>query len=779
MKTYHSHSKHNPTPLEINTLVALLSKGQYEQTVSYARLITENYPLYGFGWKVLGSALMLSGKREDALISMQRAAALSPEDDEIHLHLANAYMILGRLGEAEASYRKSLQITPDLAVAHYNLGSIYTIQSRFVEAESSYRRALGINPDFAEAHTNLGNTLMALNRPEEAEFCFRNTLKIRPDSAHAYNNLGNILMETDRREEAEANYRRALAINPDFLECQCNIALLLSEQGKFMQALRIIVQTFKIQESETPKSIFVTCIKHLRFTQDDCEVRKLMMRALTECWDRPGNLMRVGLNFVKLNPVIGEYMACAVNAGQVSAQDLSRSNEFEILVTDPLLGALLVSAPICDRYFEHFLTLLRRTLLDAATEFLTSYSERDDLLNFFSALTRQCFINEYVFSYRQDEIRKADNLRTSLVAALDAGTKIPILWLLAVASYHPLDSIPLAYRCLDMKWPESVTAVIRQQLTEPAEELQLRSTIPCLTVIDDDVSRLVQNQYEENPYPRWISTMTTRTEHTQNVVDYIAKRFPLTSLKSHAAGDCNTILIAGCGTGQHSIETALQFQGAKLLAIDLSLNSLGYAKRKTRELGLTSIEYAQADLLKLGSLGLRFDLIEAVGSLQSLADPWDGWLVLLSMLRTNGFMRLGFYSKTARRNIVCIKNCISEKGFSSSANDIRKFRQELITLDTNLGNTLELSDFFSMSTCRDLLFHVQEHRVTLADIYTFIKNNRLRFIGFDIDPYVLYRYKQRFSDDRTATNLSHWELFEHENPDTFIGMYQFWIQKIE
>ena len=84
-----------------------------------------------------------------------------------------------------------------------------------------------------------------------------------------------------------------------------------------------------------------------------------------------------------------------------------------------------------------------------------------------------------------------------------------------------------------------------------------------------------------------------------------------------------------------------------------------------------------------------------------------------------------------------------------------------------------------MSTCRDLLFHVQEHRVTLADIYTFIKNNRLRFIGFDIDPYVLYRYKQRFSDDRTATNLSHWELFEHENPDTFIGMYQFWIQKIE
>ena len=34
--------------------------------------------------------------------------------------------------------------------------------------------------------------------------------------------------------------------------------------------------------------------------------------------------------------------------------------------------------------------------------------------------------------------------------------------------------------------------------------MRLRSTIARLTPIDDDVSLRVQQQYEENPYPRWV-----------------------------------------------------------------------------------------------------------------------------------------------------------------------------------------------------------------------------------------------------------------------------------
>src|SRR3989338_8516117 len=76
--------------------------------------------------------------------------------------------------------------------------------------------------------------------------------------------------------------------------------------------------------------------------------------------------------------------------------------------------------------------------------------------------------------------------------------------------------------------------------------------------------------------------------------------------------------------------------------------------------GLTSVEYAQADLLKLGSLERSFDVIESVGVLHHLADPWAGWQVLLSLLHPGGFMELGFYSAAARRNIVRIWEFIAE-----------------------------------------------------------------------------------------------------------------------
>src|SRR5216684_4458265 len=98
------------------------------------------------------------------------------------------------------------------------------------------------------------------------------------------------------------------------------------------------------------------------------------------------------------------------------------------------------------------------------------------------------------------------------------------------------------------------------------------------------------------------------------------------------------VLVAGCGTGRHPIEVARQYRDARVLAVDLSLSSLCYAKRKTPAALAQRIAYAQADILKLGSIDRTFDLIEVSGVLHHLADPIAGWRVLLALLRSGGFM---------------------------------------------------------------------------------------------------------------------------------------------
>ena len=115
-----------------------------------------------------------------------------------------------------------------------------------------------------------------------------------------------------------------------------------------------------------------------------------------------------------------------------------------------------------------------------------------------------------------------------------------------------------------------------------------------------------------------------------------------------------------------------------MLAIDLSLTSLAYALRKTRELGIGNIEYAQADILKLDTVGRSFDLIESSGVLHHMADPFAGWRTLLSVLRPGGVMAVALYSEIARADIVKARAFIAERRYGSSADDIRRCRQEIV-----------------------------------------------------------------------------------------------------
>ncbi|MDD5175802.1 MAG: tetratricopeptide repeat protein [Sterolibacterium sp.] len=704
-------------------------------------------------------------------------AGNAPSQQEINslVALFNA----GRYPEAEILARTMTERFPRHGFGWKASGAVLRQMGRSAEAFAPAQKAAELLPDDAEAFNNLGNAARDMGRLDTAEAGYRQALKIKPDYADAQNNLGIALHDLGRLEEAEASYRQALKIRPDYVEALNNLALLLNAQGHSATALNLILQSLRIRETGEARNLFVSCVKRRHWTQDHNAIRQVLGRALTEPWGRPKELARVSIDLVKRNPEIGGCVARAVGAwpGRLSAQDLFGANAVAALAADPLLCALLNSTPICDIGMERFLTMARRTLLEAATGMTTSDAAVGAALRFYCALACQCFINDYVFCLADDEIRAANKLRDSLAARLEAQAPVPVLWPVAVAAYLPLGSVPLSARLLTMQWPEAVTAVLVQQVCEPAEEQKIVATIPRLTGIEDEVSLLVRNQYEENPYPRWVKAAPAG--NAKDIGEYLGQKFPLASFKRHDKRDRHDILIAGCGTGQHSIQTARQFHGAQVLAVDLSLSSLGYARRKTRELGVASIEYAQADLLKLCSPGRSFDIIESVGVLHHLADPLAGWRVLLSLLRPGGFMRLGFYSEAARRNIVKARAFIAEQGYGATANEIRQCRQHLMDLEKSVdfGAIIKSSDFFSISTCRDLLFHVQEHRMTLTGIDDFLRENNLVFLGFEIDASAIGAYKLRFPNDRAATNLAQWQTYERENPDTFGGMYQFWIQK--
>lgn len=436
------------------------------------------------------------------------------------------------------------------------------------------------------------------------------------------------------------------------------------------------------------------------------------------------------------------------------------------LASDLFLRCAMEMTTLANMQLEILLGYARAELLRLAKQGTDNDDLDGDVVAFACALARQCFINEYVYAHTEAEAEHVGALRDRLLQDLASGAAIAPLTLAVVAAYVPLHTLPDADTLLRRDWPAAVAGLLRVQLREPREEMAERSAIAALTPIKNDVSVEVMRQYEENPYPRW-----TVNPLTAFAADRVRGRIVATA-EQQAKLD---ILIAGCGTGSHAIQIAQVYPNARLLAVDVSMTSLAYARRKTRELGLRNIEYAQADILELGSLDRTFDSIESVGVLHHLAEPLAGWRVLVPLLRPGGTMRIGLYSELARRVIVQARARIAARNYRATTEDIRRCRQDIFREAEQWKPLIGAKDFYSMSGCRDLLFNIMEHRFAIPEIAAFLSEHGLSFQGFEPfdDPAVLEQFRKQFPGAADETSLDQWHRFEVDHPETFWDMYVF------
>lgn len=727
-----------------------------------------------------GNILLASSQIDDARSAYQLAITCDPDYAAAHFNLGNLNHRAGEFEHALRNYQVATGVKPDFADAFVAMANTLDRLNRTDEAEQSYKHALAINPGYAEAHFNLGVLAMSRGRHDEAAASLRHATEIRPDFARAHHILGVVLNNLGRLDAAEGSLRQALAIEPDSDEILCDLAMMLLVRGKSPEGAQLIANTKGRALTQRTKTAFVRCVAQTGFTINDPQIREALTTAITEPWGVPYRLCQAALSVIVLSENVG---ACVRRANELwparlPAAVLFGPYGFAALSTDRLLHAVLETTPVATIEFERFLTCARHALLESASSKQGLDRSDIDALQFYAALSRQCFVNDYVFYCDESERLAAAACRTKLLALLDAEAAVPPLLLLAVAAYFPLYTLPNPSRLVGGNQPGPVEAVIHQQILDPLEEQTLRANFDCLTSITGGVSEEVREQYEQSPYPRWVKLPFVQALHFNEGLRQALRFATFTPLPDDSAPEA---LVAGCGTGSQSIIFAQRFRDVHVLAIDLSLSSVSYAKRKTREMGITNIEYAQADILKLGSVNRTFDIIESIGVLHHLADPFVGWEVLLSRLRPGGFMGLGFYSELARRHLVKAREFIAARGYASTPDDVRRFRHDLVNLNRYPTAEVQwlttIGDFYSTSECRDLLFHVQEHRLTLGQIERFISEHGLQFIGFELDPRVLQQYRARFVDDAACANLRNWARFEAENPDTFIGMYQFWIQK--
>lgn len=569
---------------------------------------------------------------------------------------------------------------------------------------------------------------------------------------------GDLLKEERNFFEALAFYKKALGLKPNIFETGLpafkiivkELAGIYDALGQIYQLKNDLNETISAYCNATigdPENIsywihFARSVRFANFSQLNEQVRNAILFCLNHGKINPQHLAAPGISLVKLNPTFQRLYAIAKrNDFEMLFRQLS-DEETRQFLNDPLFLSLLNRTILPDFQIELLLTFIRRAYVCLYQEHHPNLVEQN--IPFLYALAAQCHLTEYVYMINEEE-------QQWLKLKLEKASKAQIT---LIGSYRPLSEV-----------------------IETESEQQYKQSIHHLLPINNEISQKVQKQYEENPYPRW--TGIDQGE-SQTLEEYLHDMLPALNLKSPSWPSNPRLLIAGCGTGFHAISSAIQFKNSHVLAIDLSFSSLAYAMRKAHEMNILNIEFIQGDILNLeGHLQEKFDIIECSGVLHHMENPFLGWKILRSLLKPNAWMCIGLYSSLARQDITAARQFVAKNHYKPTLEGIRQCRQHLLGLpsDDILHRVTESVDFYSTSSCRDLLFNVHEIYFTIPQISEMIKALDLVFLGFSFNQAeIALQYSAQYPDDPEMRSLDNWHQFELHNPNTFMNMYQFWVK---
>tara|TARA_B100000787_G_scaffold112469_1_gene83764 strand:- start:93 stop:2282 length:2190 start_codon:yes stop_codon:yes gene_type:complete len=696
--------------------------------------------------------------------------------DSSHLHAHNNLGVIfqnsNELQKAKSSFEKAIELSPNFASAYNNLGVIFNKLEERQKAVVCYERAIEINPNYASAHYNFGNIFNELEKYQKAKYHYEKALEIIPDFVDAHSNLGNILDELEEYQEAMSCYKKAIGINPNHINTLFSLGSRFQELGEYLKAFAIYDKIRQI-DSENAGLVnnLANLFKYIEINQIN-QINQINLKSSFLFLFRNKNI-----NHIEIVIKVITFLFNTENYNKIKkifdSNSLLLTNKIiQKLLNEELLQLVIQKSLFGNIFLEKLLTKLRCEILFTLDD--TNKNILKEQFNFIISLAEQCWLNEYVYINSEKENSHVNKLKDKI----ENDKEINEIEIALLGCYIPLNRSKIITKKLVNYKSSNIlfNDLIDVQIKEPLKEKRLKKSIKSLDEIVDPVSKKVQEQYEEHPYPRW------RFSYKYSPVTFFKSlnhEIKPNKIDFNNKFDNPNVLIAGCGTGQHTVQGA-RYKNAKILGIDLSLASLGYSQRKTDELGFKNIEYLHADILQLKKLNRRFDIIECGGTLHHMKDPIAGLKVLLDILEPHGYLKLGLYSEIARRDIVKAREYIKNKNYKNTSRDIKICRQDIINgkTDSLFQSLASKGDFFSTSTTRDSLFHVQEHLFTIPQISKILKNLNLDFLGFNFNNnFHKKAFSKSFPNDKKNISLDNWHQFETINPNTFGGMYQFYVRK--
>ena len=205
-----------PTEVESDLSAALAAHrgGRHKEAESVYRRVLSRQPDHPDALHLLGMLLQQTGRPDEALPLLERAAGLDPSAAAFRCNLGSLLGRLGRHADAVEYFREAIRLRPDYPEAWQNLGVALAHLDKLPEAADAHARAAALRPGYAEAYRHGAAALRKLGRPSRSVPLYRKALELHPKDPGLWHELATAYGDLGHYKQAAEAFGRAAELDP-------------------------------------------------------------------------------------------------------------------------------------------------------------------------------------------------------------------------------------------------------------------------------------------------------------------------------------------------------------------------------------------------------------------------------------------------------------------------------------------------------------------------------------------------------------------------------------
>jgi tetratricopeptide (TPR) repeat protein len=380
------------------------------------------------------------------------------------------------------------------------------------------------------------------------------------------------------------------------------------------------------------------------------------------------------------------------------------------------------------------------------TSFLMNYEyTNEDLIPLINGIAMQSFLNQYLWNQTKEEqemLEKLKNQIDSILETYSTPSKNQLIMISIFSMYSPLIFLKNKKQLFELdrsKMEYSFSSILKMHLSE---EKHLKAS-PKWRFHSEGIVRIPYHKMVEWTFSSyWPYKITRETE--------------------------KSMLISGCSTGEHVINSAFKFENCEILGIDSKKENIEYSLSKVSK-SSSNVKFSCSSSLDF-KMEKKFDIIECYDLKSGKIE--ESAMNLVEHLNQGGLIKFEFYFQGFINVLLKVRNFLNEsEEFGNFFDEMLEPIQEMTLNDLRKSRSLLLKneefkvifskfEFYQLNSFSQLLCGKNLKGFTFLEIESFISRMKLKLISVAYPPEFLRKYAEICPFDKDGQLLKFMDGYE-------------------